>query len=158
MGIGERLRTKTGPGVQGGEHNIGKDGAGPGMGWGDVNKDGRTDIITSRGWWEQPKEKSAAWTWHGTFNCNPGDCSIGMPVYDVDGDGDQDIVFGSGHNYGMYWLEQTAKDMWKQHTIDNTWSKAHAVHQVKRPGAKAPGSVTGKALVLKNIYACRQMK
>ena len=140
----ELLRTKTAPGYQWVEHILGKDGAGHGIGWGDVNKDGRTDVITSRGWWEQPKDKAAAWIWHGSFNCNPGDCSIGMPVYDVDGDGDQDIVFGSGHNYGMYWLEQTGKDTWKQHTIDNTWSQAHAVHLLRLPGSKEPVILTGK--------------
>src|SRR5262249_28355740 len=35
------------------EHVVGKEGAGHGIGWGDVNGDGKIDLITPRGWYEQ---------------------------------------------------------------------------------------------------------
>ena len=57
-------------------HNISDQGlAGPhGMGMGDINGDGRMDVVNSRGWWEQPAGGAAetsrtgfirrrAWTW-----------------------------------------------------------------------------------------------
>ena len=30
-----------------------------------------------------------------------------MPVIDVDGDGDADIISSSAHHYGLWWYEQT---------------------------------------------------
>ena len=140
----ELTRTKSAPGFAWIEHNVGSDGAGHGVGWGDVNKDNRVDIVTGRGWWEQAPKQGAPWIWHPSFTCNPGDCSIGMPVYDVDGDKDMDIVFGSGHNYGVYWLEQVSPDKWEQRTIDKTWSQAHAIHLARLPGFNEPVILTGK--------------
>ena len=61
-----------------------------GMGVGDINSDGRIDVLNAYGWWEQPaKGSTAAWTYHpqawGRWNrSSPGGAE--MAVYDVNGD------------------------------------------------------------------------
>ncbi len=98
---------------------------GHGMGAGDIDGDGRCDIVAPRGWLQQPA--SGAWTWHADFNL--GSTSVPILVFDIDADGDTDILWGMGHGYGLYWLEQTqdgqAKRTWTQHTIDDAWSQPH---------------------------------
>ncbi|HYV40125.1 MAG TPA: VCBS repeat-containing protein, partial [Gemmataceae bacterium] len=51
-------------------------------------------------------------------------------VVDVDGDGLNDIVWTRGHDYGMYWLQQTrTKDgqiKWIKHTIDSSIPGCHS--------------------------------
>lgn len=109
------------------EHMVGKQGAGHGIGYGDVNRDGKIDLVTASGWWECVDALADKWTWHPEYNCNPGDCSIDMPVYDVDGDKLNDIVFGSGHNYGLYWLKNLGNGKWEQQPIDLSASQFHAL-------------------------------
>ena len=41
-----------------------------------------------------------------TGNCTR-DASIPILVHDVDADGDNDLIWGRGHRYGLYWLENT---------------------------------------------------
>jgi hypothetical protein len=112
------------------EHKVGTQGAGHGVGFGDVNGDKKIDIVTASGWWECQDALADRWTWHPEFTCKPGDCSIDMPVYDVDGDGRSDIVFGSGHNYGLYWLRNLGGGKWEQQTIDVSGSQFHALTRV----------------------------
>ena len=40
------------------EHVLGPEGEGHGNGLGDVNGDGRLDIVTPEGWWENPPRPS----------------------------------------------------------------------------------------------------
>jgi len=98
---------------------------GHGMGAGDIDGDGRCDIVAPRGWLQQPA--SGPWTWHAEFEL--GSTSVPILAFDVDGDGDTDILWGMGHGYGLYWLEQTqdgqSKRTWTRHTIDDAWSQPH---------------------------------
>ena len=79
-----------------------------GLGHGDVNGDGRVDIICTGGWWEQPEKiDTKAWTFH------PANLSNGcadMHVYDVDGDGVNDIICSAPHWYGLYWFQGRKED------------------------------------------------
>jgi hypothetical protein len=77
-----------------------------GMGVGDVNDDGRQDILEKNGWYEQPPSDSQAefWTFHAVPFSGPGGAQ--MLVYDVDGDGDNDVVTSkAAHSYGLAWFE-----------------------------------------------------
>ena len=78
-----------------------------GLGVGDVNGDGRMDLVQSKGWWEQPKSLSGEPLWkHHDWPFKLDGAQ--MLVYDVDGDGDNDIVTAiSSHGYGIAWMEQT---------------------------------------------------
>lgn len=128
------------------KHLVGKEGAGHGGGVGDVNGDGLTDFICPKGWFETGKNGDRyTYTWHGEFNLDAP--SVPVVAYDVNGDGLNDIVYGFGHNYGLFWLEQKKQDgkrTWEQHLIDKSWSQPHAVFVVDLDGDGAKELVTGK--------------
>ena len=81
---------------------------GHGLGVGDINGDDRKDIIFSGGWLEQPAELESAQKW--TLHEVPLTDSYGgaeMHAYDVDGDGDSDVVTSlAAHDFGLAWYEQ----------------------------------------------------
>ncbi len=75
-----------------------------GMGIGDINGDGRPDVITPKGYFEAPADPATGpWKWVPA-NLGP-DCSQ-MYVYDVNGDGIPDVISSSAHNIGVWWYEQ----------------------------------------------------
>lgn len=128
------------------EHIVSPMSWGHGIGAGDVNGDGRTDIITPRGWFEAPPDpRSGQWTFHPEFNL--GDTGF-IFVQDVNRDGVPDIVTSLGHTYGIYWLEQkrdaSGKRSWEKHIIDDGFSQAHAMTLVDLNGDGRRDIVTGK--------------
>jgi putative membrane-bound dehydrogenase-like protein len=80
---------------------------GHGLGVGDVNSDGRLDMIATDGWMEQPAAGSVEGVW--TFHKYPfAPAAADMFAYDVDGDGDADIITAlSAHDFGLAWYENT---------------------------------------------------
>ncbi len=116
-----------------------------GLGFGDMNHDGRMDVVMREGWWEAPENrKQTDWTFH---TANLGDeCSQMYPM-DLDGDGDMDVVAASAHRYGIWWYEQT-KDAdsikWIQHEILKSFSQSHGIALVDINGDGNADLVTGK--------------
>jgi len=99
-----------------------------GVGAGDVNMDGRIDLFSMHGWYEQPATLgSAEWTLHeAPFSSRPftGENQGGahMYAYDIDGDGDNDVVSGiQAHAWGLHWIENVdgKGGEWKDHMIMN---------------------------------------
>jgi hypothetical protein len=80
-----------------------------GLGFGDVNGDGRADLLEKNGWWEQPADDRLEWPQHKiTFSKNGGSQ---MFAYDFDGDGDNDVLSAEhAHGYGLYWFENQGKE------------------------------------------------
>jgi hypothetical protein len=121
---------------------------GHGIGFGDVNGDGREDILFQSGWYERPEGDPLAgpWTLHKDWTFKHASCP--MIVTDLNADGRNDVIWGNGHGYGLYWMEQQApkdgKTQWKQHVIDKSWSQAHALAWVDLDGDGAKDLVTGK--------------
>ena len=101
--------------------------AGHGIGFGDINGDGRSDVIGGKGWAEAPVDRiNGTWTFHPDFEL--GGASVPFLVRDIDEDGDADLVYSIGHGYGIFWLEQSVANgerSWTKHDIDVTWSVAH---------------------------------
>jgi hypothetical protein len=136
-------RDKSAPGgARWAKHDLPKQAAGHGIGAGDVNKDGRCDVVAPKGWLEQT---ATGWQWHPEFEL--GSTSIPILVHDVDADGDADIVWGLGHDYGIYWLEQKNVDgqrSWEKHLIDKSWSQPHYMVMADLDNDGKAELVTGK--------------
>lgn len=83
---------------------------GHGLGVGDVNSDGRLDMIATDGWMEQPAEGPDTGVWK--FRKYPfARAGADMFAYDVDGDNDNDIITSlSAHDFGLAWYENTGVD------------------------------------------------
>lgn len=128
------------------KHDLGKEGAGHGVGAGDINSDGRMDILTPKGWYEQPQAASDTWTFHPEFQL--GAAGIFIHGRDIDGDQKTDVIWGMGHGFGLYWLRQSAGEngarTWTKLTIDDTFSQVHTLVFAQLDGKGEPELVTGK--------------
>ena len=120
---------------------------GHGIGFGDINGDGREDILFGQGWYERPEGDifNQEWTLHKDWNWH---ASCPMIVADLNKDGKNDIIWGNGHDYGLFWEEQLAakngKIQWKRHEIDKSMSQFHTMVWIDIDGDGAKELITGK--------------
>ena len=135
---------------------------GHGIGAGDMNGDGRQDIVTPTGWLEAPADVRAAgdWTFHETpwsqmgTTCASAETAPARPgtpaeygymyVRDINDDKRPDILTTMGHSCGVLWFEQTREGTWTRHVIDDGWSAAHASTLADMDGDGRIDFVTGK--------------
>jgi hypothetical protein len=122
---------------------------GHGLGFGDINGDGRGDLIVHNGWVEAPENPySDSWTFHQQFELSSR-ASVPILVIDVNKDGLSDVIVGQAHGYGLDWYEQqkdprTKKMTWIKHPIDPFNSQFHTMEWVDLDGDGEEELITGK--------------
>ena len=134
------------------KHEVSPKSYGHGIGSGDVNGDGRNDILTPKGWLEAPEDpRQTPWEHHADFDVDKAGF---MFVHDVDLDGVNDIVTSMAHDYGVFWMKQTrggdGSRSWEKKMIDDAWSQAHAMTMADLTGDGRPELITGKRLFAHN--------
>jgi hypothetical protein len=123
---------------------------GHGVGFGDINNDGRDDIVFGLGWYERPAGDAMQqeWTYHAAWDLH-GSCP--MLVYDVDGDGINDLIWSDSHAYGIHlWrgkgTGEDGKLQFEDKLIDKSFSQAHCLHLADLDGDGTDELVTGKRI------------
>jgi hypothetical protein len=126
-----------------------------GLGFGDINGNGKLDLLDREGWWECPADpKKTPWKFH---KFPFADAAAHMIVYDVDGDGLNDVVTALNcHLYGFAWYKQVRKDgnitfekkvLIPSEPADNFFPKVsqlHALVAADMNGDGIPDVITGK--------------
>ena len=119
-----------------------------GLGIGDMDGDGRMDVITPHGWWRQPhgaRQRSEPWEEHRLRTCFD---SAHLHAMDVDRDGRVDVLNSSAHARGICWNPQRIDDAGKPwftvRTIADHVTQTHALCHVDIDGDGTRDLVTGK--------------
>jgi hypothetical protein len=122
-----------------------------GIGVGDINGDGRMDILQPSGWWEQPAANvtPGPWAFHPEYFGRGG---AEISVYDVNGDGRNDVVTSiEGHGWGLSWFEQRRDRegtiSFVEHEIMGNFSSQNAGDVVfSQPHASTIGDMDGDGI------------
>jgi len=128
-------------------HLLSEKGQKHGFGVGDINNDGRIDLLTGAGWLEHPPEGlEGAWKLHADWN-QP--LSVPVLVRDLNGDGRNDIIAGNPHDYGLFvWFAEApdaaGKLTFRQETVDKSYSQLHCLHFADLDGDGRDELITGK--------------
>lgn len=119
-----------------------------GLGVGDLNGDSLPDLLEATAWWEQPADTRANPLWLR----HPQSFGAGgaqMFTYDVDGDGDADVLTTlAAHGYGVAWFEQRSdaagQPSFVEHIISSAEPGDSALHE---PHALALADINGDGLL-----------
>jgi len=129
---------------------------GHGLGVGDLNGDGRLDVIEKAFWYEQPAEPGEGpWQKQKWAHLPYGGGGAQILVHDFDEDGDADIVTSyNAHGFGLGWFEQYEPGKFEKHDLMGesstqnpfgiAFSQLHALALADIDGDGREDFVTGK--------------
>lgn len=116
-----------------------------GIGFGDVNMDGIKDVVIRDGWFEGTKDNKAGnWVFHAA---NLGEPCSHMQIFDVNGDGRNDVVSASAHALGIWYHEQVVKEGkidFVTHLMSTTTAQTHSSIMADLNGNGRKEYITGK--------------
>ncbi|MEI6915979.1 MAG: VCBS repeat-containing protein [Armatimonadota bacterium] len=110
------------------KYEISAEPQGHGLGFGDIQGNGKGCFVTPSGWWEPMGDPlTGEWTFHQEFDL--GCASVPILVVDVNGDGVNELVVGQAHGYGLdYYTQKLNADgtrTWTKHPVDPWFSQYH---------------------------------
>ncbi len=128
---------------------IGKQGSGHGYAFGDVNGDGREDILCGSGWYERPEGDIFGKPWKLHTETAIDHLCCPAIVTKLTDSGRNDMLWGKGHEFGIYWWEQGQPKAdgtitWTEHLVDKSWSQSHYMLWTDIDGDNQPELITGK--------------
>lgn len=105
------------------KHTINADSKFETCGVGDINRDGRLDVMCGDTWYEATGDPAAPWKPHHVCDIKEQDGyyhDFANELEDVNGDGRLDVVSCTWHTQEVLWREQPASldQEWKTHIVD----------------------------------------
>ena len=147
-------------------HKIGHSAGMWGAGTGDINGDGRADIISTEAWFEAPEDRvNGEWKKHSFTHdvCHRPDCAEGTHTgdngqkcghatnifcYDINKDGFNDFLLTSGHGSGFIWYQQerdaSGKISFKERIVDSSINLPHNLIFTDMNDDGTPDAIVGK--------------
>jgi hypothetical protein len=125
-----------------------------GLTFADVDRNGSTDVISGRHWYENPGgDLTGTWT-QSAFPQVGGNDADALLTTNVDGDLDLDVIAMSGSGGNVYWLERNtgAAGGWDVTLIGNVGTSNHGISaQGYRAADLVPG---GRDEIIINVDPC----
>lgn len=130
-------------------HILFPEGVGHGLGFGDIDSDGRGEFITPKGILKANGNPLAdGWKLTEEIPWGYWDLSVPVLVEDINGDGANELIVGRAHNFGLNWYQRPqqspGRQVWIAHPIDPFCSQYHDLQWADIDGDGSKELITGQ--------------